>query len=276
MNGHSPTIPSRAMQLVFFFSAVLLACGATAIASANPPVQAHGSYLVASAENADDGAATDDDFAFLEEEYQDDSAADVKDPLATWNRAMFQINDRLYFWLLKPAAKAYGYAVPQPARKGIKNFFHNVKAPIRIVNCALQGKGRSAMAAYAGFIINTTAGFLGFADVAKNHAGLDPGEEDLGQTFGRYGIGNGIYLVWPFIGPSTLRDTVGMVGDTVFLDPVSYVSPRSLRIGLNAEETINNTSLRIGDYESLKEASIQPYEAFKNAYIQHRKGLVDE
>ena len=225
--------------------------------------------------SADSQAAADDDFDFLEEEYETEVSA-VYDPLAPWNRAMFQVNDRLYFWALKPVASAYGSVIPQSARTGIKNFFHNLKAPTRIVNCVLQGKGKSAMAEYSGFIVNTTAGFLGFSDPAGKYPELNPGEEDLGQTLGRYGVHNGFYLVWPVFGPSTLRDTVGLIGDTMFLDPVSYVEPFGLRIGINAEERINNTSLRIGDYESFKEASIQPYEALRNFHIQYRNRQVAE
>lgn len=277
MEKHVPVILIRFILFLFLLFAVhgVLPLKASALDEVSYPLSVKKLNAASSNEDPDSGAAEDDDFDFLEEEYKPD-ANTVYDPLAPWNRAMFQVNDRLYFWILKPMATAYGHVIPQPARKGIKNFFRNIKAPIRIVNCMLQGKGRSAMAEYSGFIINSTAGFLGFRNPAKKYPGLNPGEEDLGQTLGRYGVHNGIYLVWPFIGPSTLRDTVGLVADTVFLNPVSYVEPLEIRIGITAEETINNTSLKIGDYESLKNASIQPYEAFRNAYIQYRNSQVNE
>jgi len=104
---------------------------------------------------------------------------------------------------------------------------------------------------------------------------LNPGEEDLGQTLGSYGIGNGFYIVWPILGPSTLRDSMGMVGDW-FLNPVSYVEPTETYLEIRAVETVNETSFKIGDYESLKEAAIDPYVALRNAYIQHRKKKVEE
>jgi phospholipid-binding lipoprotein MlaA len=104
---------------------------------------------------------------------------------------------------------------------------------------------------------------------------LKPRDEDLGQTFATYGIGDGFYIVWPILGPSTLRDSVGMVGDW-FLNPVSYVHPIEAYLGIRATETVNDTSFRIGDYESLKEAAIDPYVAFRNAYIQYRKRKVEE
>ncbi|MFO7963746.1 MAG: VacJ family lipoprotein [Desulfobacterales bacterium] len=217
----------------------------------------------------------DEDFEFLEEAYPSEEIT-VFDPLEPWNRFMFQVNDRLYFRILKPTAQFYGRVVPLPARRGIDNFFHNIKAPIRLVNCVLQGKARPAMGEFFAFFINSTIGVLGFMDPAQKYPGLDPPEEDMGQTLGTYGIGNGIYLVWPLIGPSTLRDSFGFAADRMFLNPIGYIESTPIRIGLTAENAINATSLRIGDYESLKEASLQPYQAFKNAYIQYRKSRVQE
>jgi phospholipid-binding lipoprotein MlaA len=116
-------------------------------------------------------------------------------------------------------------------------------------------------------------GVLGFGNPAKKYPELNPSEEDLGQTLGAYGIGNGLYIVWPILGPSTLRDSVGLVGD-LLLNPVSYVEPTEAAIGITGYETVNDTSFKIGDYESLKKAAINPYEALRDAYIQHRKSKV--
>ena len=215
----------------------------------------------------------DDDFEFMEEEFGK-SMPSVSDPLAPVNRVMFQFNDRLYFWVLKPVSKGYGKILPHIARKGIKNFFYNLRAPIRVVGSLLQFKGEKAMAEYSRFIINTTAGGLGFGDVTKKFPNLNPSEEDSGQTLAHYGIGNGFYIVWPVLGPSTLRDTVGNFGDGLYLDPVGYVTPMRAYLEIRALETVNSTSLRIGDYETLKNSAIQPYEAFRSAYIQYRKSLI--
>lgn len=205
----------------------------------------------------------------------DKEAVQIADPLAFWNRAMFHFNDKLYFWALKPIARGYKAVVPTPVRSGVKNFFHNLTMPIRMVSCLLQGKGREASAELSRFLLNSTVGILGFGNPAKRWPELNPSAEDLGQTLGRYGIGNGFYLVWPFLGPSTLRDSVGMVGEW-FLNPVSYVEPSETYLGVRAVDTINTTSFKIGDYESLKEAAIDPYIALRNAYIQHRKKKVEE
>jgi phospholipid-binding lipoprotein MlaA len=122
-------------------------------------------------------------------------------------------------------------------------------------------------------MLNSTVGVLGFGNPAAQHPDLNPDSEDLGQTFGRYGIGNGFYIVWPVLGPSTLRDSVGKVGDW-FLDPVNYVEPSLDRYLIKAGDKINATSLRIGEYEALKEAAIDPYTAFRDFYIQYRQEKV--
>jgi phospholipid-binding lipoprotein MlaA len=229
---------------------------------------------VAAADTGKEDADESDSDAWAEE--ADEKPIAVSDPLSPFNRAMFEFNDRLYFWVLKPVSRGYMAVAPRPVRMGIKNFFNNIKTPIRFAACLLQGKGHAAMAEYCRFIINSTAGVMGFGNPAKKFPQLNPNEEDMGQTLGYYGLGNGIYLVWPFFGPSTLRDTIGMASDQLFLDPVSYVEPIAAEFGVKAWETVNATSFKIGDYESLKSSAIQPYEAFRNAYIQYRSKRVSE
>ena len=217
---------------------------------------------------------TDDELDLFDDEFEEDMVH-VADPLAFWNRAMFHFNDKFYFWVLKPVARGYRAVVPTPVRIGVKNFFFNLTTPIRMVNCILQWKWQAANAEFARFIINTTVGVLGFGNPAKRSSKLNPSEEDLGQTLGVYGIGNGFYVVWPFLGPSTLRDSVGLVGDG-FLNPVYYVEPMEAALGIKSYEIVNETSFKIGDYESLKKAAVNPYEAFRDAYIQHRNSKVKE
>ena len=216
----------------------------------------------------------DDGLGFFDEETEEE-VMQVADPLFPWNWVMFHFNDRLYFWILKPFARGYRAVIPTPVRSGVKNFFHNLTTPIRMASCILQGKGRAASAEFARFMINSTVGVLGFGDPAKSWFKLNPSEEDLGQSLATYGIGNGFYIVWPVLGPSTLRDSVGMIGDW-YLNPVSYVRPTETYLGIWALENVNDTSFRIGDYESLKEAAIDPYVAIRNAYIQYRKKKVEE
>jgi len=212
-----------------------------------------------------------------DEDYLDDEAPRVvvADPLSGLNRAVFDFNDKLYFHALKPIAQGYKAVVPTPVRQGIKNFLHNLGSPVRIANCFLQGKMVAMASEMCRFVYNTSFGILGFWDPAKDYPHLNPPEEDFGQTLGFFGIGNGIYLVWPFLGPSTLRDTVGMGGD-IFVTPTSYIDPAVVAWSLKAEESINDLSFRIGQYEELKDAAIIPYESFKDAYVQYRKQKIEQ
>jgi phospholipid-binding lipoprotein MlaA len=197
----------------------------------------------------------------------------VADPLEPLNRVMFAINDKLYIWLMIPVAKGYGKVVEPQLRTGIKNFFFNLAAPIRIVNNILQGKGQAAEAEIARFLYNSTVGMLGFGNPAQNNAGLNPDPEDFGQTLARYGIGDGFYLYLPFLGPSTLRDTVGLAGDR-WISPLGFVEPLEASLALSSYNILNTLSFRTDDYETLKGAALDPYESFRNAYIQLRQSRI--
>lgn len=199
----------------------------------------------------------------------------VSDPIEPWNRTMFGVNDRLYFWVAKPVVQTVETIVPQPVRVGISNFFENLTAPARFVNCLLQGKGPEADREFRRFGINTTLGILGIGDPARNKWNLAPANEDLGQTLAVHGLGDGFYVVWPLLGPSTLRDSVGLVGDA-FLNPVRYVKPTEASIGLSATDSVNDGTFHIGEYEAFKSAAVDPYVAMRGAYIQYRSKQIKE
>jgi phospholipid-binding lipoprotein MlaA len=199
----------------------------------------------------------------------------IPDPLEPWNRFAFGFNDRLYFWFMKPAARGYKAVVPEIARTGLNNFFRNLSMPVRFVNALLQGQPKAAGIELVRFAMNSSMGMGGLIDIMKRNPNFQPQDKDTGQTLGKYGIGNGIYVVWPFLGPSTLRDTVGLVGDG-YLTPWDYITPVVDTMGVNAGEYFNKTSLHIGEYEDFKEAAIDPYIALKDAYIQHRKYLLGQ
>lgn len=199
----------------------------------------------------------------------------VFDPLYHFNYLMYSVNDFLYFQAIKPIAKGYKAIMPASVRKGVKNFFHNLVFPVRFTNNILQGEIKDAGTEIGIFLINSTIGALGFAQVAQNKFNLHTAKEDLGQTLGSYTIGNGFYLVLPILGPSSLRDLIGRVGDS-FLNPVNYVEPWALSAGIKAYDTINDVSFHIGDYEALKAAALNPYAAIRNAYIQNRKEKIKE
>lgn len=198
----------------------------------------------------------------------------ISDPLEPINRAFFHFNDKLYFWVLKPAATGYKAVVPTPARRGIKNFFNNISFPVRFVNCIFQGKFEGAGYELGRFLINSTIGIAGFFDRATEHFDMKEYDEDLGQTFGSYGIGHGFFINWPFLGPSSVTDTIGTVGDA-FLEPLHYLDVKTkYDAAIKGFETINKTSLVIGEYEDLKKAALDPYVAYRDAYYQYRKNQI--
>ncbi len=198
--------------------------------------------------------------------------AHIADPIEPWNRAMYHVNDKLYFWVLKPVAQGYKAVVPEEFRGLFSNFYYNIKSPIRIVNNLLQGEPGYAGKELARFVINSTVGVGGLRDCAGECFGIKGREADFGQTLGKYGVGFGFYLVWPVLGPSSPRDTVGFVGDWA-LRPTTYLSSSffdPVTMGLYVHEAVNKTSFHIGDYETLKAAAIDPYIAIRDAYVQNR------
>jgi phospholipid-binding lipoprotein MlaA len=219
-------------------------------------------------------ASENDEFDMLEEEYAE-QMVEVPDPLEPFNRIMFNINDTLYFWIVKPGCEIYAGVIPEPARIGIRNFFSNLKTPVRLVNCLLQGKGEGANIELRRFAINTTCGILGFGDPALDRYGLEPVYEDLGQTLAVYGFGDGFYLVLPIFGPSNARDSIGSFGDW-FLNPVSYVEPEEAAYGITAIKFTNNSSLTLGEYESFKSSTIEPYIAMRRTYAQYRAKQIQQ
>lgn len=221
------------------------------------------------------GDADDEGFGDFEDEFQTADATSVSDPLIRYNRLMFAVNDKAYFWVLKPVARTYAKLAPERCRVCVRRCFRNVAFPVRAVNNLLQGKIRRSGVECVRFGINTTVGVLGLFDPAEEHWGLAPYGEDCGQTLGHYGVGSGWPLVLPLFGPSNLRDAVGKVPD-FFLDPIAYLDSAGLRLGLRSTHQINETSLRIGDYEGLKKASLDPYLFLRNAYEQNRVKAVSE
>ncbi|MBI5849067.1 MAG: VacJ family lipoprotein [Nitrospirae bacterium] len=200
---------------------------------------------------------------------------DIADPLEPINRVFFTFNDKLYFWVLKPAARVYGFIVPEWGRTRVRNVFDNIQSPVRLVNALLQLKINKSGTEFARFVLNSTVGVAGLFDIASRHPELRTSEEDLGQTFGSYGIGEGFYLVLPFLGPSSLRDTAGMVGD-YFVDPIGYITPARDAIAVRTFDRVNDTSFKIGDYEDIKESAVDPYFSIRDMYKQYRRNKIRE
>ncbi len=209
----------------------------------------------------------EDDFSFNEQ-------PDVNDPLESLNRAIFTFNDKAYFWVLKPTKNAYSAAVPKDIRDSLGNAFYNIAAPIRFINNLLQGKVEDAGIELSRFMINSTLGVFGLGDPAYRDFGIEPRPADFGQTLGTWGVGEGIYILLPFLGPSTVRDSFGFVGD-VYLHPVPYVSDSLVfDAAYLGTDRVNLMSITPDVYEELKRISLDPYVAARQAYFDYRRSIV--
>lgn len=255
--------PLVAVALLLLACALCLPVAAAAAdpasPAATPPAAASGS---------------EDDY---EDEYADDEKqVTVRDPIEPVNRGVFRVNDVLILYVLEPAAKVEKAVVPWEFRTIVRNMFQNIRFPIRFVNALLQAKWEKSGDEFASFFLNTTVGFLGMADVASIYPGLQHTPEDMGQTFAVWGWQESAFLTLPFFGPSTVRDAVGKVPDIV-LDPLFWlIEGIPLSLGVRAGETVNATTFRIGDYEAIKQASLDPYIAIRNGFIQNRIKLINE
>ena len=241
-----------------------------------PILLAHNVYWAQSSQDASsDEAKSEEEEDEYDDEYEDEIQL-ISDPIIGVNRGMYHFNDKLYFWALKPVARGYGFIIPEELRVAIRNAFYNIRFPVRFINCLLQGKVRKSGYEFGQFFINSTAGFAGLANVAANYPDLQPSREDLGQTFAVWGFGKGAYLMVPFFGPHSVRHGIGRLGD-IFLDPIWWLFDDIwVSLAIRAGETVNDTSLRIGEYEALKEAALDPYVMIRNAYVQNRIKLIAE
>jgi len=196
----------------------------------------------------------------------------LSDPLEPVNRGFFWVNDKLYSYLFKPVARVFRL-VPEPARASLSNFFHNLSTPVRFANALLQLKFEAAGDELARFLINSTVGLGGLFDPAKERDGISRKEEDLGQTLGHYGVGQGFYLVLPVLGPTTPRDFLGRSGD-YFLEPLSYWLDTEEWLISSSVEWENSLSLDKDTYEGIREQELDPYLFIRNSYAQRRAAQV--
>jgi phospholipid-binding lipoprotein MlaA len=203
-------------------------------------------------------------------------AANPKDPLQGVNRAVYKFNDTADKYVLKPVAQGYQFVVPEFARIGVRNFFSNLNDVTVTVNDLLQGKVRQGGHDALRFTLNTTAGVLGFVDVATR-VGLEKHNEDFGQTLGVWGVGPGPYLVLPLLGPSTLRDTVGIVGDLPTSPYTRFghvsVAHRNEAYALSAVSTREGL-LDTSDLLNDATLSGDTYNFVRDAWLQRRQSLV--
>jgi phospholipid-binding lipoprotein MlaA len=229
----------------------------------------------------DPNASNADEEEYDDDEEFDDEVVDINDPFYAINYTFYNINDILYVVIMKPAAQTYNFFIPLEFRTVISNFFYNLRFPIRFVNCVLQFKGTKAAQEVGGFLLNTTVGLAGLGEVAS-HWDLKPSPEDLGQTLAYWGAGNGFYIMYPILGPSSLRDSARFI-DSYFLDPVSWLRYDKFggyswrtTVAITAYDKFNELSLQYEDIDALKEAALDPYVGIRDAYVEHRNKLITE
>ena len=198
------------------------------------------------------------------------------DPWEPVNRPIFKFNDWTDKYMLRPLASGYSKVVPRFMRRGVSNVFDNIGTPAVALNQLLQGKPRKSLSDTGRFFVNTTLGLGGLFDVATQ-VGLDEHEEDFGQTFGVWGAGGGNYVVLPFRGSSNVRDSVGLVFDTL-VNPLRFISHSETRAAAVALSVIDLRAELLGVDQLVVG---ERYVFFRDAYEQRRDfvildGRVDE
>jgi phospholipid-binding lipoprotein MlaA len=195
------------------------------------------------------------------------------DPWENWNRKVFAFNESLDENVLKPVATGYAKVVPQFARRGVDNFFNNAADAWSAVNNVLQGKAEPAMQDVVRVTTNTVFGFFGLLDIASEF-GLEHHYEDFGQTLGRWGFGAGAYVVWPLLGPSSVRDSAALPADRWFAAPSVYIKEGRWQAGITVLQIVNTRANLLGASKLLDDIALDKYSFIRDAYLQRRRSLV--
>ena len=197
---------------------------------------------------------------------------DPRDPLEPLNRTLYSFNGFMDRNLVKPAAEFYTLAVPSPVTESVSNFFSNLEDIAVFGNDLFQLQFQSALQDWARLVYNTVFGLGGLFDVASTWD-LPKHDRDFGQTLGYWGVGPGPYLVLPFLGPRTVRDTMGWVADST-LDPMYRITPTEARLETTALHLVDTRANLLGASRVLEQAAIDPYLFVRDAYLQHRESLI--
>jgi len=223
-----------------------------------------------------------------------DEEGEEYDPWESFNTFVFEFNRQVDKYALKPVAQGYDFIIPDLVQVGISNIFYNLRFPQRFLNNVFQGKVKGAGIEVGRFLLNTTVGYAGFMDLAKEIDLVTP-DEDFGQTLGFYGVKPGPYLVLPFLQPFTVRDFAGYVTD-IFLNPINWlVAPiievdgipsliahknrtttSILQISVRVGEIVNERSRNLEKFQGVEEATLDLYTAVRNAYLQSRTRAIRE
>lgn len=202
-----------------------------------------------------------------------DGPPNPDDPYERYNRSMFAFNETVDKYAMKPVAQGYDFVMPDIASKGVSNFFNNIDDIVVFFNQLLQFKLRDAAATSARLVFNTTIGLLGLIDVAS-HMDLPKANEDFGQTLANWGLDSGPYIVLPFIGPSTIRDTAGLAVDWTYFDPI--FERQTLNQSL-VTLSIKYVDIRAGLLKAtniLDDTVEDKYSYIRDAWLQRRQFLI--
>ncbi len=259
---------SLLLTLVGLSLPLLTGCATISHEKPNPAASATGN------DNRDGKSVkpSDDDL----DEYS--NTVSIADPLEPLNRGVFWVNHQFYRYILRPLSNTYDAVLPHPVRTGVYNIFDNVQFPVRLVNDALQLNCKRAGQETEKFLVNTVAGVGGIVRVSDRFPALvDVPAADTGQTFAKWGIGHGIYIVLPVLGPRSLRDTVGLAGDYA-LSPVTWISFGIIggigsvtSLAISTPDSARTLHGKLDTYEAITRNTLDRYLAVRTAYIQNRK-----
>jgi phospholipid-binding lipoprotein MlaA len=197
---------------------------------------------------------------------------DPRDPWERMNRSTYQFNDKVDRAIFRPIAHTYVRITPQFMQTGVSNFFDNIRYPVVMVNDLLQGEFKGFAKDTGRLVMNTTLGLGGLFDPATS-AGLEKNDRDFGQTFGKWGIPSGPYVVLPFLGPSDVRDGLGLIPTYFYADPRAYINDDAARWSLWGVGVLD-TRARLISTEPLLDSAYDPYAFLRNAYLQRRQFMI--
>lgn len=228
--------------------------------------------------------SAEDDYLSEDELFNEEiqAAADIYDPLEPINRVTFQVNDFILLNVLQPVADTYTWITPDPVEEGAKNFFRNIRYPIRLTGNLLQARWGGAWHETKRFAVNSTVGIGGILRPADSMEGLQPiSPEGVAQAFGAWGIGEGPFLVLPLLGPSNVRDAFGLFGDAAahpLREPFSAISSLDWEweTAIRGTEFIVASPSLLEGYKNMKGSAIDPYGSVKNAYTQYTRKAIAE
>ena len=200
------------------------------------------------------------------------SAGQKLDPFEKWNRSVFGFNESLDAKVLKPIATGYSNVVPQPVRRSVDSVFGNVADVWSAINSLLQGKVADALHGMIRVGTNTLFGLGGIFDVASEF-GLEHKPEDFGQTLGYWGVGAGAYVVWPLLGPSSVRDSVALPLDRA-ATPALLINNGAAQLSITALQVINTRANLLGASNVIDDIALDKYTFIRDAYLQRRRSLI--